>query len=232
MITTWGSIFPLTDLIGIITHFSLVCAFLTIYLHDTDGSSHIPIARRCNEDREFLAADATPVPPAVQSRTDWFPFNSCVGFELADFIFTEVELPRKKIDHLLELLAATLVPHGAASPIADHKDLLQQIDSIPLGNIPWESFSLSYDEPLPKTTHRPEWMTTEYEVWFRNPCEVIKGILSNPEFNSHIDYSMYREFNDLTRWYSNMMSGDWAWQQSVCHVARRCMLPPLIWDRT
>lgn len=159
----------------------------------------------------------------MQSVTDWFPFNSRVGFELADFIFTEAELSRKKTDQLLEILAATLIPYGALPPIADHMDLLRQIDSIPLGDVPWECFSLSYDNPPPKTDHPPEWKITEYEVWFRNPCEVIKGILSNPEFNGHIDYSAYREFEDFQCRYCDMMSGDWVWRQSV-----RCIVGELL----
>jgi len=182
------------------------------------------IAKRCNEDGEFLITDTLPAPQIVQSQTDWFPFDSRVGFELADFVFTEAELSKKKINRLLELWAATLVPHHVPPPIADHVDLLRQIDSIPLGNVPWECFSLSYNKPLPETAHLPEWKTTEYEIWFRNPREVIKGILANPEFDGHIDYSAYREFEDSKRRYCHMMSGDWAWRQSVCHIACRCML--------
>lgn len=143
-----------------------------------------------------------------------------MGFELADFIFTEAELSKKKANRLLELLAATLIPHGAKPSIRDHADLLRQVDSIPLGNVPWECFSLSYDGPPPETTHTPEWKTSEYEVWFRNPRDVIHGILGNPEFNGHIDYAAYQEFNDFQRQYSNMMSGDWAWRQSVCRMPR------------
>jgi hypothetical protein len=92
----------------------------------------------------------------------------------------------------------------------------------PLGDVPWETFSLSYDNPPPKSSRPPEWKITEYEVWFRNPREVIKGILSNPELNGHIDYSAYREFEDSQRQYCGMMSGDWAWRQSVVHRLQMC----------
>ena len=84
-----------------------------------------------------------------------------------------------------------LVFHNTLPPIKDHTDLFQQIDSILLGDVPWESFSLSFDNPPPATTRPPEWKTTEYEVWFRNPREVIEGILGNPEFDSHTNYSAY-----------------------------------------
>jgi len=156
--------------------------------------------------------------PTVQSTADWFPFNSRTAFELSNFIFAEAELSRKKTNHLLELWAATLIPYGLPPPIANHADLLRQIDSIPLGDVPWECFSLSYENPPPKTSRPPEWKITEYDVWFRNPREVIKGILRNPEFDGHIDYSAYREFEDSQRQYCHMMSGDWAWRQSVCCI--------------
>lgn len=229
--TTQGLIFPLLSIIRTTTRFLLVRTFLTAFPCETDDDSCTPIATRCNKDGEFLTADATPEPPAVPSQTDWFPFNSRVGFELADFVFTDAELSKKKINRLLELWAATLVPHDVLPPATDHVDLLRQIDSIPLGSVPWESFCLNYDEPLPRNTHLPEWKTTKYEIWFRNPREVIRGILANPEFDGHIDYSAYREFEDTKRRYCHMMSGDWAWQKSVRYVTHWsgcCYLP---WDR-
>jgi len=125
------------------------------------------------------------------SETDWFPFNSCVGFKLVDLIFTEVELSKRKVDCLLKLWATTLVPHGIPPPINDHTDLLRQVDSIPLRSVPWESFSLSYKELPPIANCPPEWKLTEYEVWFCDPRKVIRGILSNLEFNGHVDYSAY-----------------------------------------
>ena len=157
----------------------------------------------------------------MQSAANWFPFNSRVGFEFADFAFSEAELSKKKVDRLLELWAAALIPHGVVPPISNHMDLLRQVDSIPHGSVPWESFCLSYDGPQPETARPPEWKVTEYEVWFRNPRDVIKGILANPELDGHIDYSAYREFEDSQRRYCNVMSGDWAWRQSVCYVAYR-----------
>ena len=179
---------------------------------------HTLVAKRCNERGEFLTSSVPPASPEIQPMTDWFPFDSHIGFELADFIFADAELSKKKTDRLLELWAATLIPHGVPPPISNHADLLRQIDSIPLGNVPWECFSMCYDGPLPESNRPPEWMTTEYEFWFRNPREVVKGILANPEFDGHVDYSAYREFEDSRRRYDNMMSGDWSWRQSVSQI--------------
>ena len=62
--------------------------------------------------------------PTVWPATDWSPFNSRIGFELANLIFAEAELLRKKADHLLQLWTASLVPHGVLPPITDYVDLL------------------------------------------------------------------------------------------------------------
>ena len=202
---------------GTTTHFSQVGPqFLKFYHVAIDF--HFSAAKQCNERGDFLTSNVPPVLPTVRSVDDWSPFHSYVGFELADFLFSEAELSRKKVNQLLELWAATLVPYGISPPITNHAHLLQQIDSVRLGDVPWDSFSLSYDDPPPKTACPPEWKTTEYEVWFRNPRSVVREILRNPEFNGHIDYSAYQEFEDSQRRYCNMMSGDWAWRQSVRHA--------------
>ena len=61
----------------------------------------------------------------------------------------------------------------------------------------------------------PEWMTAEYELWYRDPRKVIHGIFSNPSLADGIDYVPYREFEDGTRRYGDFMSGNWAWEQCV-----------------
>ena len=130
-------------------------------------------------------------------------------------MYTDAELSQRKVDRLLELWAASLVPHNDSPPITNHLDLHQQIDAIRLGSVPWENACLKHNGPLPETTHPLEWMTREYEVWYRNPREIIKTILANPDLEGHIDYAAYREFNGEQRQYGNLMSGDWAWRQSV-----------------
>jgi len=59
-------------------------------------------------------------------------------------------------------------------------------------------------------------MTTKYDVWYRDPHEVVKNILASPDFEGQINYVAYREFDGGQRRYGNMMSGDWSWRQSVC----------------
>ena len=157
-------------------------------------------------------------PLAIKADDDWSPFTSRVGFELAEFMFTTAELSLSKINKLLELWAATLIPHNNSPPITNHKNLHRQIDAIKLSDVRWENTCLRYERPLPETTHPAEWKTTEYDVWHRNPHEVIKNILARPDLEGHVDYVAYQEFSNEQRQYGNFMSGNWAWKQSVCLV--------------
>ena len=199
-------------------------------LNGTYNASHFQsyiltsTGRRCNKDGMFIPIDEPPGPQPPKAENNWSPFTSRASFELADFLFTDAQLSQKKIDHIFELWAATLVPHGDSAPFTDHMDLHQQINAIDLGSVRWEHTCLKYEAPLPETTRHPEWMTTEYDVWYRNPRQVIKNILARPDLDGHIDYAAYKEFNDEKRQYGNMMSGDWAWRQSV--RSTRLIFPP------
>ena len=130
-------------------------------------------------------------------------------------MFADAELSQRKINNLLELWAATLVPHKDAPPFANHQELHHQIDSIEVGDVWWESAQLKYEGPLPRTTRIPEWKTMVHEVWFWDPRQVIKNILATADFDGHIDYAAYREFSDNKRQYCNLMSGNWSRRQSV-----------------
>jgi hypothetical protein len=172
--------------------------------------------RRCDRHGASISPNAPPEPPATKADDDWSPFTSRAGFELAEFLFTNTELSQRKIDKLLELWAATLIPHNDSPPITHHRNLHQQIDAIKLGNVQWENRRLKYEGPPPKTTRIPEWKTTEYDIWYRDPRQVIKNILANSDLDGHIDYVAYQEFDGKQQRYGNVMSGNWAWRQSVC----------------
>ena len=171
--------------------------------------------RRCNRYGTPVPPHAPPEIPTAKADSDWSPFSSRAAFELAGFVFADAELSQRKINNLLELWAATLVPHKDAPPFANHRELHHQIDSIEVGDVRWESAQLKYEGPLPRTTRIPEWKTTVHEVWFRDPRQVIKNILATTDFDGHIDYAAYREFSDNKRQYCNLMSGNWSWRQSV-----------------
>lgn len=121
-------------------------------------------------------------------------------------------MPGSQIDDLMELWAA----ESGAAPFESHQGLYDIIDSTTLGDAPWNSFSVSYSGDLPNG-EIPTWMTSEYEVWHRNPHTVIRNQLANPDFKDDIDYAPLQEFqeNGKRRW-TDLMTGNWAWNQAVC----------------
>ncbi|KAH9957036.1 hypothetical protein BGW80DRAFT_1257454 [Lactifluus volemus] len=58
----------------------------------------------------------------------------------------------------------------------------------------------------------PTWKQTAYEVWYRNPDEVVRLTLDNPDFSGQFDVCPYIELdvNDKRRW-ANVMSANIAW---------------------
>lgn len=121
----------------------------------------------------------------------------------------------KQIDTLLDLWAATLIKHNDAPPFANHKDMFAAIDATPLGDVPWQSFAMSYSGIKPQD-NVPPWMTTQYDVWYRDPLELVRNMLANPAFDGEIEFSPYRDYTtDNKRYWKNLLSGDWAWNQVV-----------------
>ncbi|KAG2035411.1 hypothetical protein BDR03DRAFT_934906 [Suillus americanus] len=59
-------------------------------------------------------------------------------------------------------------------------------------------------------------MDQSHDVWYRDPHEVIQGMLGNPDYEKEMDYRPFREFSadgDKRQW-QDFMSGDWAWNQA------------------
>ena len=73
--------------------------------------------QRCDRHEAAIPLNAPPEVPTIKADNDWSPFKSRAGFELAEFVFADAELSWRKIDKLLELWAATLIPHGDSPPV-------------------------------------------------------------------------------------------------------------------
>jgi hypothetical protein len=48
------------------------------------------------------------------------------------------------IDFIFNFWAASLAAHDDTPPFANHADMYEAIDSTPIGNVSWESFTLQY----------------------------------------------------------------------------------------
>jgi hypothetical protein len=94
--------------------------------------------------------------------------------------------------------------------------MYQTIDRTLFGDIPWSSFSLQYSGEKP-TDNVPAWMNATYEICYLDPRLVIYGMLTNPDFQDHMDFVPYRKYDAGThkRQWQDFMLGEWAWMQAV-----------------
>ncbi|KAG2059401.1 hypothetical protein BDR06DRAFT_1069438 [Suillus hirtellus] len=93
--------------------------------------------------------------------------------------------------------------------------VLMTIDSIPLGDVPWQNFAVKFCGDKPDVDI-PPWMNGSYDVWFRDPREVVHNMLVNPMYADEMDYQPYCEYASATdecQW-KDFMSADWAWDQA------------------
>lgn len=92
--------------------------------------------------------------------------------------------------------------------------MYETIDQIQSGPVPFRSYHFKYNGPMPPTP--PKWMTETYELFARDPRLVLQQQLATPEFSNQFNPVPYRRFNrNGDRVFSNLMSGDWAWNQAV-----------------
>ncbi|EIW84557.1 hypothetical protein CONPUDRAFT_51589 [Coniophora puteana RWD-64-598 SS2] len=172
-----------------------------------------PTARKCSPNAEFLPSDAPPSPPSQRPPTDYFPFDNQLQFETADLLYRESQMSAGHIDMLCKIWRASMPP-GFNAPFLDHAKMYSAIDAIEDGHIPWQSFNITYQGPRP-AGYVPPWMKAKYDVWFRDPREVLKNMIARPDLQEHIDLTPFRDYDESgTRHYENLFSGDWAWDQA------------------
>lgn len=176
----------------------------------------VALGRPCNIQGEPLPPNAPPPPPPLRGPKDYSPYHSRPQFEIADFLFRKEQMSAGNVGELMQLWAATLPP-GEDPPFADAKDMYQSIDSIPLADIPWQAFKVTYAGPRPDG-EVPPWMLREYTVWYRCPRHVLHTQLGNPDFAGEMDFSPKQVFHGDKREYKDFMSGDWAWTQAASYV--------------
>ena len=67
---------------------------------------------------------------------------------------------------MLSLWAASLAIHDDEPPFLTATTMYNTIDTISLGDVAWESFSLQYNGVQPAHGNVPSWMEADYNVWF------------------------------------------------------------------
>ncbi|KAG2127265.1 uncharacterized protein EDB93DRAFT_1257087 [Suillus bovinus] len=180
--------------------------FYTFHLHLT--------GLKCDANGAFIDQDAPPPPHTDALPTDWMPYDNCAEFETAEFLFTCNQMSAKQIDTLLDLWATTLIKHNDAPPFANHRNMYTTIDATPLGDTPWKSFMLCYNRAKPEQDI-PPWMDGQYDVWYRDPLQMMHSILAKCAFDGGIEYSPYHDYTtEDKQYFKNFMSGDWVWKQA------------------
>ncbi|KAF8228638.1 hypothetical protein L208DRAFT_1001051, partial [Tricholoma matsutake] len=155
-----------------------------------------------------------PPPPHCPDKgpDDWAPYDNCLQFEVADFLFHQNQMSAGDINFLLSLWGASLAIHNDEPPFSKATHVYDTINSTPLCNVAWESFSLQYNGTQPAESV-PSWMQAEYDVWFCNPHILVHNLLSNPDFKSDFDYVPFQEHTtDGVHRFQDFMSGNWAWK--------------------
>ena len=75
----------------------------------------------------------------------------------------------------------------------------------------------------------PPWMEQTYEVYFRDPHQLLSNMLADPTFAKDFDYTPMQQFDRHgSRRYQHIMSGDWVWIQAVCYSFISPGIPSLI----
>ncbi|KAG2128923.1 uncharacterized protein EDB93DRAFT_1094952 [Suillus bovinus] len=157
-----------------------------------------------------------PLPLTEQLPDDWSPFQNRTEFETAEFLYSHAQMSVPNINTLLDLWATSLLKHGDMLPFVDHKDLYKTINNIPIGGVNWQSFKIQYSREKLDIPDVPSWMNQQFDVCYRNPCEVACNILANPDYVNDFDYHPFHEYlvSKDEHCYQDFMSDDWAWQQA------------------
>jgi hypothetical protein len=178
----------------------------------------VHLAMPCDDHGNFLQQGTKPPPEDAPPDHDWFPFRNRVEFELAEFLFVTNQMPANQTNTLLDLWSAWMVPYGSSAPFLNARELYEKIDASRLGDIKWETFDIKYKGKVPDS-NVPSWMTEKFEVWYRNPHEIVRCMLANKDFKYDMDLAPFHEYDKNGDWqYCNVMSGDWAWTQAVSGV--------------
>ncbi|KAG2123981.1 uncharacterized protein EDB93DRAFT_1244294 [Suillus bovinus] len=129
--------------------------------------------RICDEHRDDIPPNTLPPPhPSNRGPDNWTPYANQVKFEVADFLYRRNQM----------LGATSLAAHGETPPFANHIEMYNIIDLMPLDDVTWQTFSSEYNGALPE-----------------DPRILVHNILSNPDFEGEFDYAPLQEYDTSNR---------------------------------
>ena len=78
-------------------------------------------------------------------------------------------------------------------------------------------YTQQFSRKIISLSRNNETWAQEYELWSRNPLDIIQSLFSNPSFKEEMIYRPEKRFySDGTRLYSEMHCSDWWWRTQVC----------------
>jgi hypothetical protein len=184
------------------------------------------IALPCDSDRKFLPQHTRPPPPAAPDATEdnaYHPFEDRLAFDWAHYHFVELQSSERQINKGLDLWLAAKLKAGDTSPLpwSSAEKIYQTIDAIQEGDAPFKTIKFKYAGPIRENP--PTWMTRTYELCMRDSRILLHNQLATMDFADTFTPTPYRQFNHTgDRVWSNLMSGDWAWNEAVCILRHHC----------
>ena len=168
----------------------------------------------CDAQGNFLPEGALP-PPWEERAIDGFDtFNDAAAFELADLLFRRDQMSGTNINDLLQIWARTL-PQDQDPPFVSKNEMYNTIDNLGHGGAPWNCFTVKYNGEIKEGDVTP-WKHKSFEVWHRDPRILMHNQLRNRDYADEMDFAS-KDVRDMDgkRRYSDFMSGNWSWRQSV-----------------
>jgi hypothetical protein len=95
-----------------------------------------------------------------------------------------------------------------------------KVDEITYGRCSWTSFEVLYTGEDRDDPDAASWKRAVYKVYARDTHEALTVQLASSDFDGHYDYLAHQDFEEQPdgsrkRKFTNLMSGDWAWEKSV-----------------
>jgi hypothetical protein len=179
----------------------------------------VTIALPCDIDGNFLPEYARPPPFAAPDATEdnlWHPFEDRLAFDWAYYHFIELQSSEREINKGLDLWLAAKWKAGDNTPLpwSSTEEMYQTVDSIQESDAPFKTISFKYSGPI--RPNPPAWMTETYELCTRDSRLLLHNQLATTDFVDTFNPKPYRQFDHTgDRMWSDLMSGDWAWNEAV-----------------